>query len=72
MIKLFELEALFAQRVLDDLNSSLEACEEFAAILTSNPVLFFKASRDQWSKLMRRGEREQKVVAGRREKRRSN
>lgn len=40
MIKFFKLEALFAHRVLDDLNSSLEACEAFAAILASNPVLF--------------------------------
>lgn len=46
MIKLFELKALFAQRVLDDPNSSLEACEAFAAILASNPVLFSR--RDEF------------------------
>lgn len=40
MIKLVELKALFAQPVLDDLNSSLEACEAFVAISASNPVLF--------------------------------
>lgn len=73
MIKFFKLKALFARRVLDDLNSSLEACEAFTAISASNPVLFSRRAEILSAPLTVNGQNscghergKKKVEAGRR------
>lgn len=71
----FEAKPLFAHRLLDDLNSSLEACEAFTAILASNPVLFSRRVEILSALLTVNGQNscgkergKEKEVAGRRKK----